>query len=139
MCTQAREERAALQVVANGEPVQGFRSFATPNKVVHQGGTQDPIRGFCNPYYIGFSAILRSLDARPSLSASELLSIAESVSWTEGRTFFPGATWGYKHANANPNNRNSVFGRKNLSPLPVNNFCILVSIRIYPVDSLAAS
>src|SRR5665213_843970 len=70
MCTQAREGRPALQAVANGEPVQGFRSFATPNKVVHQGGTQDPIRGFCNLYYIGFSAILRSLDESHSLPPS---------------------------------------------------------------------
>jgi hypothetical protein len=39
-------------------------------KVVHTGGTQDPIRGFRNPYTIGFSAILRSLAESPSLSAN---------------------------------------------------------------------
>ena len=40
-------------------------------KVVHKGGTQDPIRGFCNPYSIGFSAISGSLDESPSLSADD--------------------------------------------------------------------
>jgi hypothetical protein len=41
-----------------------------PKKVVHNGGTQNPIRGLGNPYSIGFSAILRSLDESPSLSAN---------------------------------------------------------------------
>src|SRR5665213_2700774 len=33
ICPQERGERTALQVVANGKPVQGSQSFATPNKV----------------------------------------------------------------------------------------------------------
>jgi poly(3-hydroxybutyrate) depolymerase len=73
MCQRARGERTALQVVANGQPVQGSRSFATPKKVVHTDGTQDPIRVFCNPYSIGLSAISRSLDESPSLSAGNYL------------------------------------------------------------------
>ena len=40
------------------------------------------------------------------------------------RMRFFGATWGYKRVRANPNNGNGAFGRKNLSPLPVNNFCV---------------
>jgi hypothetical protein len=44
-------------------------------KVVHTGGTQDPIRGFRNPYTIGFSAILRSLAESPSLSATLIKSM----------------------------------------------------------------
>jgi len=67
MCRRARGERTALQVVANCQSVQGSRSFATPKKVVHTAGTQDPIRSFCNPYSIGFSAISRSLDESPLL------------------------------------------------------------------------
>ena len=71
MYRQARGERTAVQVVANDQSVQSFRSFAAPKKVVHTGGTQDPIRGFCNPYSIGFSAISRSLAESPSLSAND--------------------------------------------------------------------
>ena len=68
MYPQARCVPTALQVVLNGQPVQGSRSFAAPKKVVHTGGTEDPIRGFCNPYSIGFSAILRSVDENPFVS-----------------------------------------------------------------------
>ena len=71
MCPQARGERTALQVVANGQPVQGSRSFATPKKGGTRRWTQDPIRVFCNPYTIGLSAIPRLLDESPSLSADD--------------------------------------------------------------------
>jgi hypothetical protein len=63
MYPQARGARTALQGVPN-EPVQSSRSFAAPKKVVHI-CTQDPIRGFCNSYSIGFSAISRPLAESP--------------------------------------------------------------------------